>query len=635
MSIILLDKNNLKFLKEDLTSGTYNPLNPYSSKEVDPTSMVADKSGGAGASRARLEYLKGQAQKNLGKLGISGLDGYMDTQGIFMAKRIKEYGKPFGFSFQTETGKYKGKAKYNESESEEKQTIVLDFIGDDGGKKLIEFTQESLKRPFMGKSSKMFSKWKGDKRALVGLQEEAFFDAIVTDMGGSKPDEEKEGEESTSDYSVGDEVNFKTDDGEEGSGTISKIDGDEYTIKDSKGNEITINIKNITGKKEVSREEQSKEGNYYNGKDLKEVNKKLFDAKDKANFFKIISQYKDDEDFQKIFLDAIIDSTKSITINKKPLMVTLKELKGLGLLGEGMSTRERNYKKFKLNFQNFMFDVFYLFSKMTKDGKQSKTLEVIREFLKQLYFIAIKGKTIGSDAKAKKVLWRKLLGNFNKFLKDFIKLSEMSKGGVRKEKGGKEVNIKSSPKASMGTMSTTESYINDIAKFTYLIKEEDEKEEPNEEGEKSGEVEKIKVLTIAIPRGKESEEDVDKRGEEVKKGPLLFSDKVAVPVKATLEFGEEEDEGIFKKSIKSEISGGLSKGLFFARLSQKPQGAVLIFTKSSNSKDPFFTLRIENVKSIKDPKQWSGEVTVGDKAMGDKDFKGVKAEIKNVKISNK
>lgn len=630
MSIILLNKNSLKFLKEDLTAGRLNPLNPYSSKEVDPTSMVADKSGGAGASKARLEYLKGSAQKNLSKLGIYNLEGYMDTQGIFMAKTIKEYGEPFKFSFQTESGKYEGKAKYDEVESKEKQTIVLNFIGDDGGKKLIEFTQESLKRPFMGKSSKMFSKWKGDKRALIGLQEDAFFEAIVTDMGGGKSDEEKKVEESTSDYSVDDEVNFKTDDGEEGSGTISKIDGDEYTIKDSKGNEITINIKNITGKKEVSREEQSKEGNYYNGKDLKEVNKKLFDAKDKANFFKIISQYKDDEDFQKIFLDAIIDSTKSITINKKPLMVTLKELKGLGLLGEAMSTRERNYKKFKLNFQNFMFDVFYLFSKMTKEGKQSKTLEVIREFLKQLYFIGVKGKTIGSDAKAKKVLWRKLLGNFNKFLKDFIKLSEMSKGGVRKEKGGKEVNIKSAPKASMGSMSTRESYISDIANFTYLIKEE---EVTNKEPKQGGEVEKIKVLTIGISRGDESEEDVDKRGEGVKKGTLLFSDKVSVPVKATLDFEEEEDEGIFKKSIKSEISAGLSKGVFFARLSQKPQGAVLIFTKSSKSGDAFFTLHIKNVKSIKDPKQWSGEVTVGDKAMGDKDFKGVKAKIRNVIIS--
>ena len=50
MSIILLDKNSIKFLKEDLKDlkDKLNPLNPYSSKDVDPTSMVSDKSGGAG-----------------------------------------------------------------------------------------------------------------------------------------------------------------------------------------------------------------------------------------------------------------------------------------------------------------------------------------------------------------------------------------------------------------------------------------------------------------------------------------------------------------------------------------------------------------------------------------------------------
>jgi hypothetical protein len=260
-----------------------------------------------------------------------------------------------------------------------------------------------------------------------------------------------------------------------------EVDGDENDENDGKeGDEGKKDGEDKEGGKDV--EDNVKENNYYNGGDLKEVNLKLSEIKDKSNFFSLIKQYKDDPDFQDIFLDAIISSTKSIKINKKPLLVTLKDLKNNGLLEEpnSMSGLKRKYLKVKLNLQNFMVDIFSLFAKLAKNGKQSKAFEVIKDFYKQLFLIASKGKSNISDKQTRKQLWKKLLGNFSNFLKVISKLPEMTKGGKKPEKG-KEVKVKNTPKA---TMSTVEYYINKISDKTKIILEDDTKSgEGNTEAE--------------------------------------------------------------------------------------------------------------------------------------------------------
>lgn len=222
---------------------------------------------------------------------------------------------------------------------------------------------------------------------------------------------------------------------------------------------------------------KDKKPNYYNGKDLKEVNQKLSELKDKANFFKIISSYKDNSEFQDIFLDAIINSTKSIKINQKPLHTTLKDLKNSGVLeaDQEFSTSKRKFLKIKLNLQNFMVDVFSLFAKVAKNGRQSRTFEVIKKFYKELFLITSKGKTSISDKQTRTILWKKLMGSFSNFLSSIRKLPEMTKGSIGKdEKKGKEINVKNTPKTT--NITTVESIIDTISK-SLLIIEQDEKVE--------------------------------------------------------------------------------------------------------------------------------------------------------------
>lgn len=184
------NKNIIKdIIKQTLIEVSLNPLNPYFG-DNDPTKIVSDKSGGAGAAQARAEFLVKKSDKVLSSLGIYDLEHYMETQGIFSTVRIKTYGKPFGFSFTEKNGgKYSGKAEYNKSLSEQYKTLVLDFTSVEGEMKSILFSTESLKRPYMDKSN-MLGNYKGNKNALLGLQIDGIFD-VKMKGAGNVPKEDK------------------------------------------------------------------------------------------------------------------------------------------------------------------------------------------------------------------------------------------------------------------------------------------------------------------------------------------------------------------------------------------------------------------------------------------------------------
>ena len=125
-----------------------------------------------------------------------------------------------------------------------------------------------------------------------------------------------------------------------------------------------------------------------------------------------------------------------------------------------------------------------------------------------------------------------------------------------------------------------------------------------------------------------------KRGTEEEGGKPMINDKNFIKCKTELKFEDDENDTIFDKSTKKQIVDGLSTGKFFVRMTQRPKaGLVLIFSKTDSESGSFFTIAGKNIKSPKDPSQWKGEVMVGDKAMGNKDFKGTKAFIKNLVLS--
>ena len=208
------NKNIIKdIIKQTLIEVSLNPLNPYFG-DNDPTKIVSDKSGGAGAAQARAEFLVKKSDSLLSKMGIYDLERYMETQGLFSIIRIKTYGNPFGFSFiEKNGGKYSGKAEYNKSLSEQYKTLVLDFTSVEGEMKSILFSTESLKRPYMDKSN-MLGNYKGNKNALLGLQIDGIFDVKMKDSGnvsnedkglGLKTPEAKNEDENCG-YTVGQEM---------------------------------------------------------------------------------------------------------------------------------------------------------------------------------------------------------------------------------------------------------------------------------------------------------------------------------------------------------------------------------------------------------------------------------------------
>jgi len=225
----------------------------------------------------------------------------------------------------------------------------------------------------------------------------------------------------------------------EGNKETIQISGEEVNNAINKGAPTLLknqpyNI--ITGKNLTKPDEgggnqsvNSSGGNFYNGGDIDEVNSELKDIKLNSEPFKIISKYNDDEEFRRIFLDSFINSTKAIKINQKPIMDTLKDLRKNGLLEEpGMSGRKREYLKIKLGLQKYMNNLFKLFAKLHKNGKQSQTYQVIKKFYKQLFFIVSKGVSNVSDDKTRSKLWKQLIGNFSDLLKDISNASEFTKG---------------------------------------------------------------------------------------------------------------------------------------------------------------------------------------------------------------
>jgi len=217
-------------------------------------------------------------------------------------------------------------------------------------------------------------------------------------------------------------------------------------IKGGEGNEggdTNKGDENIVGKNK----------NICNAKNLNELNKLLEDTKTSSQNLKVISKYQDDSDFQKIFLDAFINTTKSIKINQKPLLKTLTDLKNNGLLEAptSMSGRQRKYLKIKLDLQNFMVSLMKLFSATYKSCKKtSKTFQLIKNFFKQLFNIASQGKSNSANEQARKQLWKKLIGTFSNFLNSLNKLPKMEKGKLekptedlsKKSKEGRGGNIK-------------------------------------------------------------------------------------------------------------------------------------------------------------------------------------------------
>lgn len=187
--------------------------------------------------------------------------------------------------------------------------------------------------------------------------------------------------------------------------------------------------------------------NTCNSKNLNEVNKLLSKIKGDSQKFTIFQDYMKDDEFRNIFFSAIADVNQSIKINKQPLVKTLAALRSQGLI-EAPTGRQRKYLKFKLDFQNFMNDVFKLFVMLNKDCKESQTHKVIKEFYKQLYVIATQGKNAGVKSRVKfeslvndgnllnedankdlrDKLFKKLAGNFSTFLKSLNKLKPMEKG---------------------------------------------------------------------------------------------------------------------------------------------------------------------------------------------------------------
>lgn len=192
--------------------------------------------------------------------------------------------------------------------------------------------------------------------------------------------------------------------------------------------------------KEGGDTEKGGEGNNpYRGGDIDEANTILKDLKGETETFKTISQYKDDPEFQRIFLDSFIEANKSIKINNEKLGVTLKKMRSAGLLEEpGMSGLKRKYLNLKLSLQKFMNNLFKLFGKLHKNGRESNLYKIIKQFYKDLFFIVRQGSANISDEKTRKMLWKKLLGSFSNVLSGLKKSSEFIKS---KYKGtGKETN---------------------------------------------------------------------------------------------------------------------------------------------------------------------------------------------------
>jgi len=172
--VVIFIKETLMDIKKIIKESLLNEA------DVNPAKLpsIKNREAGADAALARAQYLQGKVEKNLSSLGVYGIEGYMQEQGIFTVETIQNE-KIFPFSFVTQDGnKLKGQAKYNFQLSKKFSTMVLDFQSDDQTIKIM-FSRESLKRPFMSKSN-IFGSFKGKKSALIGLQEDTVFDVRIS-----------------------------------------------------------------------------------------------------------------------------------------------------------------------------------------------------------------------------------------------------------------------------------------------------------------------------------------------------------------------------------------------------------------------------------------------------------------------
>lgn len=173
--------NLKKIIKEELLNeADVNPLKLPSVKNAE---------AGSDAALARAQFLQNKVEKNLSSLGVYGLEGYMDEQGIFTVEMVQK-AKTFKFSFKTENGDVlNGHANYDFALSKKYSTMVLNFDSDDQNIKIM-FSKESLKRPFMSKSN-IFGSYKGNRSALIGMQEDTVVDVRISNfdppiMGSTK-----------------------------------------------------------------------------------------------------------------------------------------------------------------------------------------------------------------------------------------------------------------------------------------------------------------------------------------------------------------------------------------------------------------------------------------------------------------
>lgn len=138
--------------------------------KVQNLPSMKNREGGATAALARAQHLQGKVEKNLSSLGVYGIQGYMEEQGIFSVERIREVGS-FHFSFKTQNGKsFDGEAKYDKGYSQLFGSIALLFVGG-GLRLLIVFDKGSINRKYLGT----------DKKQMVtkGLQEEETFPVLI------------------------------------------------------------------------------------------------------------------------------------------------------------------------------------------------------------------------------------------------------------------------------------------------------------------------------------------------------------------------------------------------------------------------------------------------------------------------
>lgn len=140
--------------------------------DVNPAKLpsIKNREAGGTAALARAQYLQGKVEKNLSSLGVYGIQGYMEEQGIYSIELIQQSG-PFHFKFKTEGGKvFDGEAKYDKTYSQLFKSIALVFVSG-SVKLLIIFERNSINRKYLGLNKKQL--------VTKGLQKDEVFPVLI------------------------------------------------------------------------------------------------------------------------------------------------------------------------------------------------------------------------------------------------------------------------------------------------------------------------------------------------------------------------------------------------------------------------------------------------------------------------